>query len=263
MTTTQPLATHTFGNARVAIYPTDADMGAAAAVHAASLIRDAIAERGGARIMVGTGNSQRSLIDSLMGERLDWKRVVVFHMDEYVGMNANHPASFRRWLRTRVEERYRPAALHYITGDSPDPRNEIARYSDLLAEGPIDVAFVGFGENGHIAFNDPGVADFKDPARIKIVKLDDRCRRQQVGEGHFNDLNAVPTHALTITCSELLAAKAWISCVPEARKAEAVRSALEGPVTPACPASVVRTHPHAQVFLDASSAALLSLRKDP
>jgi glucosamine-6-phosphate deaminase len=263
MTTLQPLATPIFGKARVAIYPNDADMGAAAAVQAASLIRDAIAGRGGARIMVGTGNSQRTLIDGLMREAVDWKRVVVFHMDEYVGMDADHPASFRRWLRTRVEERCRPAALHYIAGDSPDTRSEIARYSDLLAEGPIDVAFVGFGENGHIAFNDPDVADFKDPARIKIVKLDERCRRQQVGEGHFDELNVVPQHALTITCSELLAAKAWICCVPEARKAEAVRNALEGPITPACPASVVRTHPRAHVFLDASSAALLALRKDP
>jgi glucosamine-6-phosphate deaminase len=175
-------------------------------------------------------------------------------------MDANHPASFRRWLRTRVDERCRPAALHYIAGDAADPRNEIDRYSALLAEGPIDIAFVGFGENGHIAFNDPGVADFKDPARIKMVKLDERCRQQQVGEGHFNDLKAVPQHALTVTCSELLAAKAWISCVPEARKAEAVRRALEGPITPACPASAVRTHPRAQVFLDASSAGLLSLQ---
>ena len=254
----QSLATHAYGKARVAIYSTDADMGAAAAVQAARLIHNAITERGGARIMVGTGNSQRSLIDSLMQEGIDWKRVVVFHMDEYVGIDANHPASFRRWLRTRIDERCRPAALHYINGDAIDPRNEIDRYSALLAEGPIDVAFVGFGENGHIAFNDPEAADFKDPARLKIVKLDPRCRGQQVGEGHFNDLKAVPQHALTVTCSELLAAKAWICCVPEARKAEAVRNALEGSISPACPASVVRTHPNAQVFLDASSAALLT-----
>jgi glucosamine-6-phosphate deaminase len=211
--------------------------------------------------MVGTGNSQRSLVDGLMHQDVNWHRIEVFHMDEYVGIDAEHSASFRRWLRTWVHERCRPAAVHYIKGDVPDTLNEIARYSALLADGPIDVAFVGFGENGHIAFNDPGVADFNDPARMKIVKLDDRCRQQQVGEGHFRDLAAVPGHALTVTCSELLAARAWICCVPGARKAEAVRNALEGLITPECPASVVRTHPHAQVFLETSSAALLSASK--
>jgi glucosamine-6-phosphate deaminase len=261
MNTTSPLVSYTVGKAHVAIYSTDAKMGAAAALAAANLIGETIAARGLARIMVGTGNSQRSLIDGLMRENVDWQRVVVFHMDEYVGIDAEHSASFRRWLRTWVHERYWPASVHYIKGDAPETLNEIARYSALLADGPIDVAFVGFGENGHIAFNDPGVADFNDPSRMKVVKLDDRCRKQQVGEGHFRDLAAVPEHALTVTCSELLAARAWICCVPEGRKAEAVRKALEGPVTPECPASVVRTHPRAQVFLETSSAALLSASK--
>jgi glucosamine-6-phosphate deaminase len=245
--------------AKVTILPTDEAMGAAAAGHAAHLIRAAILEQGHARIMVGTGNSQRSLIDHLVDkEKVEWSRVTVFHMDEYVGIDRDHPASFRRWLRTRVAERAHPKHMHYIEGDAGPPAAELTRYSALLAEAPLDVAFVGFGENGHIAFNDPGVADFKDPQRVKIVTLDERCRRQQVGEGHFKDLAAVPTQAMTVTCSELLAVRAWVCCVPEARKAEAVRNALEGPIGTACPASIVRRHPNAHVFLDADSSAQLS-----
>jgi glucosamine-6-phosphate deaminase len=253
-----PLATLSFQKARVTIHPTDAEMGAAAADLAAQIIRATISEHGSARIMVGTGNSQRSVIDTLMGlTGVEWNRVTIFHMDEYVGIAADHPASFRLWLRTRVANRCRPAAMHYLEGDAPDLAGEIARYSALLAERPINLAFVGFGENGHIAFNDPGVANFADPERVKTVVLDDRCRRQQVGEGHFPDLKTVPERALTVTCSELIAAQNWISCVPEARKAPAVRDALEGPITTACPASIVRTLPRAHVFLDRDSAALL------
>ena len=259
-----PLVSQMYGKARVAIYGTEKLMGAAAAKLAARMIRAAITARGHARIMIGTGNSQREVLDHLVDkEPVDWKAVTVFHMDEYVGIDMGHPASFRHWLRTRVADKCGPAAMHYLVGDAEDEAAEIARYTDLLAAGPIDLAFVGFGENGHIAFNDPGVADFKDPARVKIVTLDDRCRRQQVGEGHFKDLASVPVRALTVTCSELFAAKAWISCVPETRKAEAVRNALEGPISTTCPASIVRTHPDAQVFLDVDSAAQLSNRPNP
>jgi glucosamine-6-phosphate deaminase len=147
-----------------------------------------------------------------------------------------------------------------MEGDARDLEAEIQRYGQLLGAAPVDVAFVGFGENGHIAFNDPPVADFTDPLLVKVVTLDERCRRQQVGEGHFKDIASVPERALSVTCSQLLRAKAWISCVPEARKAEAVRNALQGPITTACPASIVRTHPDAHVFLDLESSALLSNR---
>lgn len=258
------LVSSRFGSAVVEVYASEADMGSAAAARAASIIQAALESRGRARVMVGTGNSQLSVIKSLTEEHsLDWSRITVFHMDEYVGIQPDHPASFRNWLKLKVTEKCRPAVVHYIAGDAPDVGMEIARYGRLLAEAPLDLAFVGFGENGHIAFNDPAFADFSDPAILKIVTLDDVCRRQQVGEGHFKNLAAVPEHAISVTCSELLRAKTWVSCVPESRKAQAVRNALEGPISTACPASIVRTHPHAHVFLDSASATLLAKSASP
>ncbi len=255
--------TTTFGTAQVIVHNSESSMAAAAAHDAAALIEAAQAGRGHARIMVGTGNSQLALISSLTRRGVvDWQRVTVFHMDEYVGIAPNHPASFRNWLRVRVAEKCHPAAVHYMAGDAVTIQAEIQRYSELLAAGPLDVAFVGFGENGHIAFNDPPSADFSDQAVVKVVTLDEACRRQQVGEGHFKDVASVPTRALTVTCSALFAARAWICCVPERRKAAAVRTALEGPISTACPASIVRRHPNARVFLDPDSAALLSLPAD-
>jgi glucosamine-6-phosphate deaminase len=191
---------------------------------------------------------------------VDWKSVEVFHMDEYAGMPDTHPASFRLWIRNRVEDKVHPGKVHYIQGDAPDPDAELDRYAKLMLAEPIDLAFVGFGENGHIAFNDPHVADFKDPLTLKRVSLDDACRRQQAGEGHFPTFDDVPKEAFTVTCPGLFRAEAWVCVVPEARKAEAVRNALEGPISEACPSSIVRTHPNATVYLDAESAALLSAR---
>ena len=193
-------------------------------------------------------------------ESLAWDRVEAFHMDEYVGLSATHSASFRLWLNMRVAQRCALRAMHLIEGDAPSATAEIARYTALLSAGPLDLAFVGFGENGHIAFNDPPVADFADPAMLKVVTLDEACRLQQVGEGHFPHLDAVPRNAITVTCSGLFRADSWICCVPEARKARAVRDALEGPISTTCPASLVRRHPRATVFLDPESASLLAQR---
>jgi glucosamine-6-phosphate deaminase len=231
--------------------------GAAAAARAAQIIQEAIAAHSRARVIAATGNSQLPLIAALLKEHVDWNQVELFHMDEYVGITADHPSSFRYWIRTRLEETAHPRVTHYLNGDANDPHAEIARYAHLLLQAPIDVAFVGFGENGHIAFNDPAVADFNDPATVKMVALDEACRRQQAGEGHFTDLAAVPKEALTITCSGLFRAHAWICCVPESRKAEAVQGALEGPICEACPASLVRRHPNAFVYLDSASGARL------
>ncbi|MGI8958261.1 MAG: glucosamine-6-phosphate deaminase [Bryobacteraceae bacterium] len=247
-----------YGNAKVEIYASPSGLGRTAAEMAARVIRTAIAERGRARVIVATGNSQIPLIEELVQQDLDWKRVELFHMDEYAGMAADHPASFRRWIKTRVEEKVRPGKANYLAGDAPDLEAEMDRYSRLLNEGPIDLAFVGFGENGHIAFNDPHVADFKDPAVVKRITLDEACRRQQAGEGHFKDVASVPRDAVTVTCTGLFRADTWVCCVPEARKAEAVRNALEGPISEACPASIVRRHPHAHVYLDQESSSLLS-----
>lgn len=247
-----------FGTAQVHFFPTRSALGEAAAAQATELIRAAIQKRGRARIMVGTGNSQDDLIDALVQRRdVDWARVEAFHMDEYIGISPDHPASFRRWLRTRVATKLPLADVHYMEGDAANIEGEIARYSRLLSSAPLDLAFVGFGENGHIAFNDPPVADFADPAVVKVVTLEVACRRQQVGEGHFKTIDSVPQQAITVTCAELLRAESWICAVPERRKAQAVRDALLGPISIVCPASVVRRHPVASVYLDAESASLL------
>jgi glucosamine-6-phosphate deaminase len=246
------------GSAQVEVYASANSAGQAAAVQAALLIRRAIADRGRARIIVATGNSQIPVVTALVTENIDWKAVEVFHMDEYIRMKDDHPSSFRYWIRNRLEAIAHPGATQYIEGDAPDLEAEVARYAGLLNAGPIDIAFVGFGENGHIAFNDPPVADFNDPATLKVITLDDLCRKQQAGEGHFPDVESVPKEALTITCPGLFRAKSWICCVPEKRKARAVRDALEGPVSEACPASLVRRHPDAYIFLDTESASELS-----
>jgi glucosamine-6-phosphate deaminase len=256
----EPLQRFKNGNAHVEVYGSAAAAGRAAAAQAAELIRRAIAEQGHARVIAATGNSQIPVADALVEQDINWKAVELFHMDEYAGMKPDHPSSFRHWIRTRLEDKTHPGVAHYLNADASDLDAEMCRYSQLLNAAPIDVAFVGFGENGHIAFNDPPVADFNDPLTVKKIMLDEACRAQQAGEGHFRDMASVPREAATITCPGLFRAKSWICCVPEQRKAEAVRNALEGPVSEICPASLVRTHPHAHVFLDSGSASQLSAK---
>jgi glucosamine-6-phosphate deaminase len=233
-------------------------MGKAAASDAAQLMREAISRQGHVRIIVATGNSQVDLITALTTEEtLDWRFVEVSHMDEYVGMSSSHPASFARWVKTYVTDVVRPGKVHYLRGDSPNLEEDCQRYGALLTSKTIDLCFLGIGENGHIAFNDPHSADFDDPLVVKRVTLDKRCRTQQVGEGHFPNLEAVPEEAITLTCPTLMSARNLICCVPEGRKAEALRKALEGPLSEDCPASLVVTHPGAKIYLDPESAALL------
>jgi glucosamine-6-phosphate deaminase len=248
-----------YGTARVLVYPSRDELGAAAARHAADLIHQAILARGKARLVVATGNSQLNLIHALVEiPGVEWSRVEVFHMDEYVGMPLTHPSSFRLWIKLLIEDKVHPAVVNYMEGDAPDPDAEMERYSRLLRAEPIDLAFVGFGENGHIAFNDPHIADFNDPAEVKRVSPDEVSRRQQAGEGHFANPDLMPREAFTMTCPALFRAGAWVCSVQELRKAQAVRCALEGPISTACPASIVRTHPNATVYLDRESASLLT-----
>jgi glucosamine-6-phosphate deaminase len=176
-------------------------------------------------------------------------------MDEYVGIAAEHTASFRRYMHERIATRVPLRAFEYIEGDREDAAAETARYARLLQDHPVDLCCAGIGENGHLAFNDPPVADFADPRAVKVVELDETSRRQQVGEGHFATLADVPTHAVTVTIPALLSARRMLVIVPEARKAPAVAAALTGPVTTACPASVLRRHARATLFLDPASAA--------
>jgi glucosamine-6-phosphate deaminase len=210
--------------------------------------------------MLATGTSQLAFLDELATRsEIDWTRVTGFHMDEYVGMSSDDPNSFARYMRERVVARVHPGAFHYLDGAAVDPQAECDRYAGLLRDHPLDLCCLGIGENGHLAFNDPPVADFADPLTVKVVALDDACKRQQVGEGHFPDTDAVPPLAMTATIPALLSATTVLAIVPERRKAAVVRDALEGPVSTSCPASILQQTRHAVVFLDASSASLLTL----
>jgi glucosamine-6-phosphate deaminase len=230
-----------------------------AADEAAAVLRAAVARNGTAHAMFATGNSQLAFVDALVAhtDGVPWGDVIVFHMDEYVGLGPEHPASFRRWIRQRIGDPAAPRATHYIDGLAP-PEAECERYAGLLATFPLDLCCLGIGENGHLAFNDPPVADFADPRDVKVVELEGACRLQQVHEGHFPGLDAVPTHAITVTIPALLRAGRVLAVVPEARKAEPVAAALHGPITTACPASVLRTISHATVHLEPESARLLA-----
>jgi glucosamine-6-phosphate deaminase len=247
------------GGITAEVFESKAGLAEAAAEKAAESIRQAIARSGTARIVVATGNSQIAMIDRLVHlPGIAWSAVEAFHMDEYVGLPNSHPASFRLWLKTRFADVVKPRSMEYLNGDAADLDREILRYTMLLEERPLDVAFVGIGENGHIAFNDPATADFNDPATVKRAVLDEACRRQQVGEGHFPSVDTVPKEALTLTCPALLSARTLVCSVPDGRKAQAVKGAIEGEISTACPASILRTHPRVFLFLDLESASLLS-----
>ncbi|HXQ76259.1 MAG TPA: glucosamine-6-phosphate deaminase [Acidimicrobiales bacterium] len=241
---------------RVYVHRDVGALGRAAADAAAAVLRRAVADRGVAHAMFATGNSQLAFVDDLVHATGDvpWSDVIVFHMDEYVGAGPDHPAGFQRWIRERIVDQVRPRGAHYLDGLA-DPRAECDRYAELLRRHPLDLCCLGIGENGHLAFNDPPVADFDDPLLVKVVELDGACRRQQVDEGHFATLADVPGEAVTVTIPALLDAATVLAIVPEGRKAEPVRLALTGPVTPACPASVLRTQPHVALHLDPGSAA--------
>jgi glucosamine-6-phosphate deaminase len=244
----------------VRAYETVAALAAGAARDASAILRDALDRHGRANLMLATGTSQLSFLARLTEATepsIDWSRITGFHMDEYVGLAASHPASFRRYMRERVVAHLSFGAFHYLDGTADDPHVEAARYARLLEQHPVDLCCLGIGENGHLAFNDPPVADFDDPLLVKVVELDERCKRQQVGEGHFATVADVPPRAITVTVPGLLRAEHAIAIVPEARKAEPVRAALEGPLSTDCPASILRRQSHATLYLDADSASLI------
>jgi glucosamine-6-phosphate deaminase len=251
-------AERTFGQLRVEVFDTAAELGRASARNTAQVIRERVSLQGSARVVIATGNSQLEFVRALRDEPdIPWQAVTIFHMDEYLGIPADHPASFRRWIKENVEDAFSPARVHYIDGDVDDPDAESRRYEQLLREAPLDLVCLGIGENGHIAFNEPYRADFQDPLWVRRIELDDRSRKQQVGEGHFATVDDVPRFAISLTVPALLAPQAVQATVPEHRKASAVRAALIGPVSPACPASVLREHPNAVLFLDGESSSLL------
>lgn len=233
-------------------------MATAAAAEAATSLRAAIDARGEANVMLATGNSQLAFLERLGSVGgVEWGAVRAFHMDEYVGLAPTHSASFQRYMREKVAAKLPFKEFHYLDGRG-DAEAEAARYESLLRAHPLDLCCCGIGENGHLAFNDPPVAQFDDPREVKIVELAIESRRQQVGEGHFATVDEVPTHAITVTIPALLRARRVLAIVPEARKAPAVHAALTGPITTECPASILRTCAHAELFLDGQSSSLLA-----
>lgn len=231
-------------------------LGRAAAAEAAAIITRALAARGNARLVAATGASQFEFLDALTArEDIDWSRVTLFHLDEYVGVGADHPASFRRYLQERLIGPAGITHLHLLDGER-DPATVCREVGEAITAAPIDVAFVGIGENGHLAFNDPP-ADFETREPYLVVTLDEACRRQQVGEGWFPSIDAVPQTAISMSCRQILAAERVLVIVPDARKATAVAAACEGPISPQVPASLLQEHGAVTVFLDPPAATRL------
>ena len=242
---------------KLRVFEDKAALGRAAAVQAAELIRRAISHNGTARILAATGGSQFEFLDALTTQPgIAWGEVEMFHLDEYVGLSGQHPASFRRYLHERLISKTKIGRYHLLDGEH-DPERVCREEGEQLASAPIDVAFAGIGENGHLAFNDPP-ADFETEMPYLVVRLDEACRRQQVGEGWFKSIAEVPERAISISIRQLLRARSIICAVPDSRKASAVKRCLEGPISPLAPSSILRTHPDATVYLDRNSAALLS-----
>jgi len=252
---------------QIEVFSTKDEAGAAAAERGAAILKGALGGvRAGTRtgnaavrFVAATGASQFEMLDRLTAlSGIDWGRTEMFHLDEYVGIGVDHPASFRRYLSERLVSRVHPGRVHLIEGDSPDPEAEARRLGKLISEAPVEVAFVGIGENGHLAFNDPP-ADFETEEPYLVIRLDEACRKQQVGEGWFASLAEVPARAISMSIRQIMKARAIVCTVPDRRKAEAVRACVaEGaPVSPLHPASILKRHPNAFIFLDRDSAALL------
>jgi glucosamine-6-phosphate deaminase len=242
----------------VRVYPGQDALAEDAARMAAAQLRAAIARRRRASMILATGNSQLVFLDHLIAQPgIDWPAIELFHLDEYLGLPAGHPAGFRHYLRERVGKRIQSRAFHFLEGDALEPAAECDRYTALLRAHPIDLCLLGIGDNGHLAFNDPPVADFADSRAVKLVKLDDRSRQQQVDQGHFPALAAVPQFAMTLTIPTICAAEKILCLAPGKHKAAIVRETLVDPVRPACPASILRRQAQAVLFLDEASARLL------
>ena len=238
------------------ISATSQEMGKRAAEKVAELIRETVREKGKARLLVSTGQSQFEFFEEITAMDIPWEAVEIFHLDEYIGLPITHPASFRKYLKERFIDKIGPAQMHYISGEG-DIAAVIDEVTESIRKSPIDIGIIGIGENGHIAFNDPP-ADFETKAAYHVVSLDERCRMQQVGEGWFGSLEEVPRQAISATVPQILSCRTIVSIVPHKVKAEAVRNTLEAPaVTNLIPATALREHPRWYPYLDADSASLL------
>ena len=244
----------------IKVFEEKKDLGQAAAEQAASSIRNAIRESGRARIIAATGAAQFEFLELLTkAADIDWRRVEMFHLDEYIGLPMSHPASFRKFLQERLIQKTGMTNFHLLDGDA-DPSASIRSASEAIAAAPIDIAFVGIGENGHLAFNDPP-ADFETEEPYLIVNLDEACRLQQVGEGWFANISETPKQAISMSIRQVLKAKEIVAIVPDSRKAKAVKACLEEEISPMAPASILRRHENTTVYLDKNSAALLTQSK--
>jgi glucosamine-6-phosphate deaminase len=231
-------------------------LGEAAAEQASTAIRRAIRDHGRARVVAATAASQLEFLNALTKKPdIDWKQVELFHLDEYIGLPITHPGSFRKMLLEQLVQKTGITRYHLLDGDG-DASEVVRRVGAALASAPIDIAFLGIGENGHLAFNDPP-ADFQTTEPYLIVKLDEACRQQQVGEAWFADISQVPTQAISMSVQQILKSKEILAVVPDTRKAAAVKACFEGEISPMAPASILRTHPNAMIYLDTNSAALL------
>ena len=240
-------------------YTTRQEMGAAAAADAEKVIAEIIAEKGYINMIFAAAPSQNEMLQSLLSsDRIDWSKVNAMHMDEYVGLPEGSAQSFGTYLNSHIFSHKTFKSVHYIRGFVEDTQAECARYTEILQQYPVDVVCLGIGENGHIAFNDPWVAEFEDKKAVKVVQLDEMCRNQQVNDGCFPAIDDVPTHAITLTIPSLLAAKYMFCVVPAATKAEAVKNTVYGPISENCPASIMRTHGAATLYCDADSGKYLT-----
>jgi len=240
----------------IVISETKQILGKKAARMGGELILKAILDRGYANIIVATGASQFEMLSELVKEDINWSKVRAFHLDEYIGISKFHPASFRKYLKERFVDIVSPMEFNYVNGET-DPYEECIRLGKLISKNAIDVAFVGIGENSHLAFNDPP-ADFETEEAYLVVTLNEDCRRQQLGEGWFPTINDVPEKAISMSIKQIMKAKAIICCVPDLRKAEAVKKTVEGSISPAIPASIMRQHETVWLYLDKDSASMLS-----
>ena len=244
---------------QIRIFTTKAELGRAAARDAAAIIDRAIAERNSAYVIAATGASQFEFLDALVLEPIDWSKVTFFHLDEYVGLPESHPASFRRYLKERIVSRVHPRAFHFINGEADDVQEECRRLGHLITQQTVDVAFVGIGENGHLAFNDPP-ANFDADEPYIVVNLDEACRQQQVGEGWFESIDEVPAQAISMSIKQILRSREILCIVSDLRKAKAVKACVELNVSAMHPASILQTHDRVTLFLDRDSSSLLSNR---
>jgi glucosamine-6-phosphate deaminase len=243
---------------KIEVLKTKLACGAAAADRGAEILRQAIGAKGRASFIVATGASQFDLLKCLtQKEGIDWGLTTMYHLDEYIGFTADHPASFRRYLKERLVDVVRPGMVHFIQGEAADAAAECRRLNEIISQDKIDAAFVGIGENGHLAFNDPP-ADFETEAPYITVQLDEVCRRQQFGEGWFASLKEVPTTAISMSIQQIMKSGSIVCTVPDARKASAVKQCFEGEISPMHPASILRKHPNAYIYMDEPAASLLS-----